>query len=397
MIEKVPLSELKSRLKRFVDIMNADIPQWKFVFVFSKLNMYYFTGTMQEGMLIIVRDEEPQLWVRRSYERAIDESEFPFIYPMTSFRDAAANFQLHDSIAYIEAEIIPIGFLERFQKYFPFTDLIGIDYQISYVRSVKSEYELKLMRKSGEIHRRVLEDLVPGMLREGMNEAELAGELYNVMIKEGHHGIARFSMFDTDIGIGQLGFGVSSIYPSFFNGPGGNYGMYPAMPFIGSRSNILKKGDLVFLDVACGYYGYHTDKTMTYMFGNILPEYVIKTQNQCVEIQNQIAEMLRPGNLPSMIYDKIMGQLDNDFLENFMGFGNKTVKFLGHGIGLSIDEYPVIAKGFDRPLEKNMVLAVEPKKGIENIGMVGIENTFIVTENGGECITGNNIGLIPVF
>jgi len=79
-----------------------------------------------------------------------------------------------------------------------------------------------------------------------------------------------------------------------------------------------------------------------------------------------------------------------------MGFGNRQVKFLGHGVGLVIDETPVIAKGFDSPLEENMVLALEPKKGIENVGIVGIENTFIVTPDGGRCITGNSKGLIQV-
>ena len=45
-----------------------------------------------------------------------------------------------------------------------------------------------------------------------------------------------------------------------------------------------------------------------------------------------------------------------------MGYGRHTVKFLGHGIGLWIDEIPVIAKGFDEPLQEGMVFAIEPKK-----------------------------------
>jgi Xaa-Pro aminopeptidase len=116
-----------------------------------------------------------------------------------------------------------------------------------------------------------------------------------------------------------------------------------------------------------------------------------------VEIQNEIAEMLKPGAIPSRIYRHIMDNLDEDFLSNFMGFGKRKVKFLGHGIGLLIDELPVIAEKFDAPLQEGMVFAVEPKKGIKNIGMVGIENTFIVTPQGGQCITGNSPCLIPVF
>jgi Xaa-Pro aminopeptidase len=91
-----------------------------------------------------------------------------------------------------------------------------------------------------------------------------------------------------------------------------------------------------------------------------------------------------------------MNSLSPDFQKNFMGFGSRHVKFLGHGIGLVIDEVPVIAKGFDTPLEENMVLALEPKKGIANVGMVGIENTFIVTPVGGRCITGYSKGLVTV-
>ncbi|MGZ7136336.1 MAG: M24 family metallopeptidase, partial [Methanobacterium sp.] len=112
---------------------------------------------------------------------------------------------------------------------------------------------------------------------------------------------------------------------------------------------------------------------------------------------NEVAEMLKPGAVPSEIYKNIMDSLDDDFLQNFMGYEKRRVKFLGHAIGLLIDELPVIAEGFNMPLEEGMVFAVEPKKGIKDIGMVGIENTFIVTSGGGESITGKSKGLIPIF
>jgi Xaa-Pro aminopeptidase len=145
-----------------------------------------------------------------------------------------------------------------------------------------------------------------------------------------------------------------------------------------------------------GVNGYHSDKTMTYMFGQSLPDEVIAIHQQCVDIQHRVAEMLVPGNTPEMIYETIMAGLSSEFQQNFMGFGSRQVKFLGHGIGLTVDEYPVLAKGFKDPLKENMVFAVEPKKGIEGIGMVGIENTFVVTPEGGRCITGSNPGLIFV-
>ena len=397
MTKKVPLAELKNRMRNFRKRMDISNPEWELAVVFSKINLYYFTGTMQDGMLIIPRHGEAIFWVRRSYERALDESLFPGIEPMSSFRDAVNSISGLPDTVYLETEVVPLALYQRFQKYFPFKNIKPADAQICAVRAVKSEYELLLTREAGRIHQHVLEELVPGMLQEGMSETDLATELFSVMVEEGHHGLCRFGMFDTEMFLGNVCFGESSIYPSYFNGPGGNYGMSPAVPLIGSRDRRLRAGDLVFIDVGCGVEGYNTDKTTTYMFGSSLPEYAIDAHNKCVDIQNEAASMLKPGAIPSEIYTTIMNKLDSEFLQNFMGFGNRKVKFLGHGVGLLIDETPVIAEGFDEPLEEGMVFALEPKKGIENIGMVGIENTFIVTSKGGECITGNNPGLIPVY
>lgn len=316
---------------------------------------------------------------------------------MESFRDAAGESAITSETIYTETELISYAHLQRFLKYFPFKNIVSADKTIADLRSVKSECELALMKKSGQIHRHVKEDLVPDMLREGMNEAEFGTDLYKVFVEEGHQGLVRFGMFDTEMIMGHIGFGESSLYPSYFNGASGNLGIGPYAPVLGSPDRKLKFGDLVYLDVGCGYHGYQTNKTMTYMFGRSLPEEVIDMHYTCVDVQNAVASMLKPGMVPSVIYQTIMDELDEEFKENFMGYKERRVKFLGHGIGLLIDEMPVIAKGFDEPLAENMTLAIEPKKGIKDIGMVGIENTFIVTGHGGECITGKNTGLIPVY
>lgn len=397
MSQTVPLSELQDRMTRFRDRMDVACPHWELVALFGRINQYYFTGTMQDGVLLIPRDAEAVYWVRRSFDRAKDESLFPRIEPMTSFRDAAQAMGRIPAQLYLETELVPLALLQRFQKYFPVSECKSVDLQVAAVRAVKSPFELEIMQRSGEVHRRILEERLPGMLREGMNEAQLAAELYLVMVEEGHQGVARFGMFQTEIALGHICFGPSSIYPTSFDGPGGNFGMGPAVPVLGSRVHTLKKGDLVFVDIGCGVEGYHTDKTMTYMFGGPLPKEVVAAHEQCVAVQNQVAEQLRPGAIPSEIYQSTMAGLSSDFLCNFMGFGTRQARFLGHGIGLLIDELPVIAKGFDEPLQENMVFALEPKKGIEHVGMVGIENTFIVTPDGGCCITGEHPGLIPVY
>ena len=115
-----------------------------------------------------------------------------------------------------------------------------------------------------------------------------------------------------------------------------------------------------------------------------------------MEIQKETAGLLKPGNIPSEIYNSVTSKLDADFLMGFMGVGNERVKFLGHGVGLQVDEYPVIANKFDEPLIENMTIAVEPKRSIENFGIVGVEDTYIVTKDGGKCITGGEKEIIVI-
>ncbi len=393
-MQKVPVAELNGRMDRFRARMDEKEPGWQSALITGKVNMFWFTGTMQDGALFIRREGAATLWVRRSFERAVDESPFPDIRPMENYREAAAAYSGLPETVYLETELVPLAMFARLQKAFPFRRALPLDPHVLAVRAVKSPYELELTRQAGDIHRRVLEQVVPGMLREGMSEADLATELYSALIAAGHHGTARFAMFDTEIGIGHIAFGENSLYPTYFNGPGGSKGLGAAVPFLGSRDRRLARGDLVFVDIGCGVDGYHTDKTMTYQFGGATPAHAAEAHRRCLAIQEQAAARLVPGELPSRIYKTVMSSLDGEFLKDFMGYGNRRVKFLGHGVGLHINEPPVIAEGFDEPLRQGMVIALEPKKGIANYGMVGTENTFLVEPGGGRLITGDHPGLM---
>lgn len=154
--------------------------------------------------------------------------------------------------------------------------------------------------------------------------------------------------------------------------------------------------DQVFVDIGFGMNGYHSDKTQVYLFGGSLSDEAVKAHRGCMEVQKRLAESLKPGAVPSELYRLATEKLDADFLRNFMGFGTRRVKFLGHGVGLHIDELPVIANGFTEPLTENMVIALEPKKGVPGKGMVGVEDTYVVTPKGGRCITGGGCDIMLV-
>ena len=182
MIKKIPFEELKSRMDRFRLKMDEISPEWRIAVIFSKINQYYFTGTMQDGMLIIPRDDEAVYWVRRSYERALDESLFPHIKHMQSFRDAAAEYTNLPKTVYMETEIVPIALYQRFLKHFKFEDVRPADRQIASIRAVKSKFELSLIEQSGKIHKRILEERLPEVIVEGMSEAELGTRLFTCLL-----------------------------------------------------------------------------------------------------------------------------------------------------------------------------------------------------------------------
>jgi Xaa-Pro dipeptidase len=395
-MSKVPATELNDRMQRFRACMDAQHPDWELGAIFGRINQYYFTGTMQDGVLLIPRSRPGVFCVRRSFARAGTESLFPDIRPMKGFRDAASLVPAARHAIHVDTEIVPVALLDRFRKYFPCQGVASLDRQVAQVRAVKSPYELALLERAGAIHRQILEEGVAPLLCEGISEADFACDLFSLMVRRGHQGVVRFGLFNADIAVGQIGFGEDSLYPTSFDGPGGCVGIGPAAPVLGSRDRRLQKGDLVFVDIGCAVEGYHTDKTMVYMFGRPLPDEAIAAHHHCVQIQRELAALLKPGAVPSEIYAAVMAGLEPGFLQNFMGFGDRRSGFLGHGVGLQIDEIPVLAEGFDEPLAAGMVLALEPKKGIPGVGLVGIEDTFMVTPEGGRSLTGTHPGLLLV-
>jgi Xaa-Pro aminopeptidase len=379
--------------------MTSRFPRWDSAIIIENVNQYYFTGTIQDGVLIIQRDGRLIYGVRRSLERARAESPLPEqeITGIATYRDLAHIQGGNLGEAYIEGDTMPVVTRERLAKYFTMSNVGFLDSVARTVRSVKSPYELAAIRESGAAHRKLLEEQVPALLREGMTEIDFLGELSREMYRLGYQGLARFHQFQIDIAIGQVGFGINTLSPTWFDGPGGSHGNGPWAPFSGDPCRKLQKGDPVFVDVAFGMRGYHSDKTQVYFFGSEPPQDFLKAHRFCIDIQRRLAEMLKPGEIPSKIYESVMASIPANDSEHFMGVSPANrVKFLGHGVGLNIDDFPVIAKGFDEPLEENMVIALEPKYALWEIGMAGVEDTYRVTPHGGECLTGGGRDIIVV-
>jgi Xaa-Pro dipeptidase len=399
----IPAQELSARWDRCRQLLHQFVPQAKGIAVFSRLNIFYFTGSFASGVFWLPISGEPILFCRRGVERAKIESSLKHIYSFRSYGDIETilndlGFSFPQPVA-AEMNGLSWALSNSLTKYLPDHQFIPADKIIGICRAKKSGWELNILREAGSKHARCLTELLPPFLHDGISELEIGHKISELFFSEGHHGILRMENYGEEAFLGHISVGDSANYPSVFNGPVGLRGVHPATPYMGSAKIKWTTGKPLTIDNGFTLAGYMTDKTQVYWLGDTknMPANTVMAHNFCIDMQNQIAEFLRPGTLPSEIWNRCIAKVDrSEWSDGFMGLGKNKVFFVGHGIGLAIDEYPALAKGFDLPLEEGMTLAVEPKIGIPGFGMVGVENTFEVTSTGGKCLTGETFDIISI-
>jgi Xaa-Pro aminopeptidase len=399
----IPINELQSRWQRCRTLLRQYMPEAGGLLVFSRLNIYYFTGTFGNGIFWLPPEGRPVFFCRKALERARLESPLDRILPFRSYADILKTFQ--DTGApmppIVAAEMNGLSWAlgEALARHFSNHRFLSADRVIARVRAKKSEWELEKMRFAGSRHDKCLQQLLPKVLRVNMTERQVGLALWRILLEEGHQGLLRMENYGEEVFFGHISAGDSGNYPSVFNGPLGLRGEHPAVPHMGSSAKIWRTAEPLACDVGFMFEGYQTDKTQIYWSGNPagIPAKVRAAHDFCIETQEWVRANLRPGALPSELAAHCFERAKSrGWSEGFMALGDNKVKFIGHGIGLAIDEYPVLAKGFDAPLEEGGVMAVEPKIGIPGLGMVGVENTFEITRNGGRSLTGEAYDIICI-
>ncbi|MBW2109338.1 MAG: aminopeptidase P family protein [Deltaproteobacteria bacterium] len=383
----VASGEIFARISRLQDaLVNASLSG---ALVVDRINLYYFTGTIQKGILFVPKDGEAVFFIRRSLERAQKETALRYLVGFEHLDEVANHLKAlrYDAPRLgIDESSVSVSEFKRVSRLFPDSAFEDIAWIIAGIRAVKSDYEVGLIREAGRRHK-ALYDQIPEMIEEGMTEWELASRIQRSMLSLGFTGVCRLADPSTELFAGAVNFGESGNYPTASVGPDGLVGQCAAFPFFGGHRE-LRPSEPIFVDTAFACQGYYTDKTRIFCLGS-LPQQAVDAHQRCLEIQEAIRSRLVPGVVVSDLYEAIYERevVGRGFTKGFMGFGTNQVRFLGHGIGLVIDEFPAIASKVKRPLKKNMVIALEPKKALEGIGLVGIENTFLVTEHGGERLT----------
>lgn len=402
-IEMLPLTEVSARHAAVRQHLRAVAPEASGLLVFSRVDIYYLTGTLANGILWLPLEGEAVLLVRRGIERCRLESPVQHMQAFKSYGELSALCDTCGSplrgIVAAQMSALPWNLATLLQERLPACTFVPADRALALARSIKSPWEQSKMRLAGARHHKALVEILPTLLHPGLTERQIAHISWQVFFDLGHGGLNRMGNYGEDVFLGHLAAGDNGNYPSHFNGPLGLKGEHPAAPFMGYAGSVWQKRTPLALDIGFVLEGYHTDKTQIYWAGpaDSIPDSVRLAQDACLEIQSTAAAALRVGGIPSEIWRRACEQAKKlGVAEGFMGLGGNKVQFLGHGIGLVIDEFPVLARGFDAPLQEGMVLAIEPKIGIKGVGMVGAEDTFVVTEQGGECISGKSMDIICI-
>jgi Xaa-Pro aminopeptidase len=386
-MDLLPRSEAEHRVSRLQARMSET--SLDAVFVYQNADLFYFSGTVQAGLFCLPPSGEPLYLVQKSVTRARNESPWARVIGMPNPKKAPDLLAAEGMTALgrvgLELDVLPANHLFRLQRLFPATEFVDVSDAIRTIRMIKSPYEVAQIRRAAKMLAQAFEK-IPGWLRPGIREIELASRLEGFLRKQRHQGLVRMRSFNGEMGYGALSGGPSASYPTCFAGPVGFVGLYPAIPN-GAGERPLASGDTLMADIVGGYGGYIADKTRTFGLPPIAPDFG-KAHGFVLDLMADIEASLKPGVICEDIYSRCLARIEKSpYGEGFMGLGDSRVRFLGHGVGLELDELPVLAPGFTMALEPGMTIAVEPKIFFPGRGGVGIENTYLITESGCENLT----------
>lgn len=402
-LEQLPPNELVHRHERCRNLLSQRLPEAGGLLVSSRILIYYLTGTLGVGLVWLPLEGEPVLLVRKGMERAKLESPLVHIFPFKSYKEvpslcAAAESPLSPVIA-IDKNGLSWSMAEVLQNRLNQYRFLSGDAILTETRMLKTPWELNKLRLCGERHRKALDEVLPLRIHAGLSELQIAHRAAMTFFECGNSGLLRMNAYGEENFLGYVSAGDSGNYPTYYNGPLGCRGLHPAVPFLGDAGTIWKSEMLLSTDLGFNVEGYNTDKTQTYWSGSpsSIPDDLRRAHDVCIQIYEQITEELKPGSLPEELWNKAV-KIANEAgqSEGFMGLGRDKVPFLGHGIGLAVDESPVFAAGFTTPLEAGMVVAIEPKIGIPGRGMTGVEHTLEITEKGARSLTGSTKQILSV-
>lgn len=347
------------------------------------MNLYYVSGQVFNGYFYLPAEGRPYWFVKRLTVPETNQVHVirkPEQMPEL-FRDL--NLAMPRKLL-LEADELSYNEYIRLQHVFRAEATGNASALIRHIRMIKTPWEIEQMRISARKHEAVYRE-IPACYRPGMRDIELQIEIEKRMRVHGSLGYFRAFGSNMDIFMGSLLAGENAGEPSPFDFALGGAGMHASGP-LGANGTLLREGTTVMADMSGNYTAYQTDMTRVFSIGK-LPDRAYRVHRVALEIQARMERTAKPGVPCAELYRDALAMAGQEGLEDcFMGTRFQA-KFVGHGVGLEINELPVLTTRSKDILQPGMTFAFEPKFVLAGIGAVGIENTFLVTDSGVEKMT----------
>lgn len=381
MENRVPKEEILARIERLQSRLQARDLQG--ALLAHKVDVYYFSGTDQDAHLWIPAQGVPLLMVKKSLLRAVQDCPLEAVVPFKGPRELPRLLEGHGGKPGagigLELDVLPVRLYMAYRDLFPRVRWMDVSAEIRRTRMVKSGYELERISRAAGIAD-ALCARIPDFLKTAVTETDLACRAETFYRRRGHPGLTRTRGFNLELSYGHIMAGPSGAVPSNGPGPTGGPGLGPFYSQGPGTGKILPHQP-VLVDYAASAEGYIADQARIYALG-ALPAMLKRAHAAMLEVQELVASMGKPGVSGTDLYRAALQAVEEAGLtRGFMGLPD-PVPFVGHGVGLEIDEWPIIGAKGDFVLEAGMVIALEPKVVMPGHGVVGIENTFVVTPEG---------------
>lgn len=344
-------------------------------------DLVYLTGVMADAHLLVPAHDDPIVLVRRSLERVQAESPLEDVRPFRSFKELPPLLaELGARRIGLELDVLPAARYLRYRDLLPEAELVDVGDVLAGVRAVKSTWELKMIGKAAEQVAAAFA-AAPALVAEQPTDRAIQIELEHLMRQAGHQGPLRFRGLNGQMFYGAVLAGPDGAVAPWADTPLGGPGPSAAVGK-GPGGWEIRDGDAVTVDLVGGWEGYLADATRTFFRGTPNPQ-LAEALAVCEAILTDLETLMVPGTPAEQLYLRGLElATEAGFGDHWMGHGPGRVRFVGHGVGLEINERPFLAQGFTEPLAFGNVIAVEPKLVFPGLGAVGVENTYVVDRDG---------------
>ena len=384
---KVPASEIDSRTRKLQqELQTNDIDG---LFIVQRVDLFYFSGTAQNGFMYIPAEGAPLLFIKQYLPRAKEESSVKNLVKINSIKEIPGLIidscgKLPATIGF-ELDVIPVNDFYFYQSLFPDSKSVDGSPLLLKLRRVKSDWETTQLENTAEMTRKTFE-YMRASIKPGISEMEFAGMFETYARTLGHGANLRVRHYQTEGYPWHVLSGKSGGMVGLLDSPASGTGTSAAFP-VGAGSKKLCANEPVMVDLGSVLNGYHMDETRMLAIGS-MPKRAMDASLVAIEIHDSVMDKAKPGITVGELFEhsvQLATSLGHE--ATYLGTPGHKVSFIGHGIGLELIEPYILAKNRNHRLEAGMMFALEPKMVYENEFSAGVESVFLVTESGSRLIS----------